>query len=397
MGIECSLLGHNSTSKSGRVRRFTLPGTGTRVTQIPTFCPDVVGPGPTHVYLIESDILVLLDTGIPTSLAKKLFYTWRGEQVPSEIEALPWDYSERQIAAGLQAAGYGFGDVDLLVISHGHPDHFLQGSSILRHGKAKVLAHLFETSAICNPWEMLSRWIAGREKTVALGMPEPLYPSQNLLDHVNREAHGLAFPVHIPVFQDSLLRINGARIDDIHVKHLPGHSAGSIGLLVGRQDGRKILLPGDAILYPITPIPGDLLSYLRTLGKLERLEDVTLVLPAHGKAIKDLRSRVLSLQKHHHRRLKLTYEACHTPRTLWEIATMPRYFNMRLDPDKFNPLASTETLAHMELLLMAGGIFRSHIRHGVHYFQNSGEPFREVYERVLELVKEERVHPILRY
>ncbi|MBW2063726.1 MAG: MBL fold metallo-hydrolase [Deltaproteobacteria bacterium] len=397
MGIECTFLGHNSKSRSGRVRRFELPGTRTRVTRITTFCPDVVGPGPTHIYLIESDVIVLMDTGIPTSLAKKLFYTWRGEPVPPEIEALPSDYSERQIAAGLQAAGYGFGDIDLLVISHGHPDHFLQGSSILRHGKTKVLAHLFETSAICNPWEMLSRWISGREKIVALGMPEPSYPSRKLSDHVNHEARGLAFPVHIPVFRDSPLRINGSKTDHIHVKHLPGHSAGSIGLLVGRQDEQRILLPGDAILYPITPIPGDLLSYLRTLRKLERLEDIAIVLPAHGKAIKDLRARVLFLQNHHYRRLKLTYEACRTPRTLWEIATMPRYFDIRLDPDKFNPLASTETLAHMELLLMAGGIFRSHIRNGVHYFQNSGEPFTEVYERVLELVKEEKVHPILRY
>jgi len=397
MSLKCTLLIPNSPSKSGRVRRFQIPGTRTRVTQITTFCADIVGPGPTHIYLVEGECIVLLDTGIPASLVKKLFYSWRGEPVPPEIEALPDNYIEEQISTGLKAAGYAMKDLDILAISHGHPDHFFLGSHILRHGKPKVLAHLYETSAISNPWEMLSRWISGREKIAALGMPQPSYPSLELAEHVNREAEGLAFRVDIPVFQDSPLQVNGSTVHDISIRHLPGHSPGSIGLLVGARDEQRILLAGDAILYPITPVPGDLLLYLRTLRKLEGLENVALVLPAHGRAIKDLRSRVLFLQNHHHRRLRLTYEACRSPRSPWEIATMPKYFNVRLDPDKFNPLAATETLAHMEVLLMAAGIFRSHIRKGVHYFQNSGEPFRDVYERVKDLVNDEKTRPIMRY
>jgi hypothetical protein len=76
---------------------------------------------------------------------------------------------------------------------------------------------------------------------------------------------------------------------------------------------------------------------------------------------------------------------------------MRRYFTVYVDPGKFNPLAGTEALLHMEILKMAGGLFRSHIKKGIHYFQNSGEPFEDVYGRVMELVGDRRATTIMRY
>ena len=90
----------------GGVRRIVLQDSNIKITQITTFCPDLIGPGPTQLYLIESDALILLDTGLPTDLAKDLFYRWRNGPIPREIDELPPNYSEQQFLNGLKAAGY---------------------------------------------------------------------------------------------------------------------------------------------------------------------------------------------------------------------------------------------------------------------------------------------------
>jgi hypothetical protein len=46
---------------------------------------------------------------------------------------------------------------------------------------------------------------------------------------------------------------------------------------------------------------------------------------------------------------------------------------------------------------MADGLHRTHIHDQVHYFQHSGEPFEQVYERISELVKANGTGAIMRY
>ena len=166
---------------------------------------------------------------------------------------------------------------------------------------------------------------------------------------------------------------------------------------MGDEGEKRVLLCGDVLLYPITPHPNDLLEYLRTMEKLKKLDNIALVLPAHGQAIRNLKGRVEFLQEHHRDRLRLTYESCQKPKAVWDIATMRHYFTVYVDPGKFNPLAGTEALLHIEILKMADGLFRSHIEGGVHYFQNSGESFDDVYDRVMELVGDRMATTIMRY
>jgi len=76
---------------------------------------------------------------------------------------------------------------------------------------------------------------------------------------------------------------------------------------------------------------------------------------------------------------------------------MRRYFNIYVDPGKFNPLAGAEALVHIEILKMADGLFHSRIQEGVHYFKNSGEAFGDVYGRVMEIVGDRKAATITRY
>ncbi len=388
------------SSFGGGVRRIVLQDSGISITQITTFCPNVIGPGPTQLYLIESDALILLDTGLPTDLAKYFFYKWRNEPIPPEVDKLPPNYSEQQFLNGLRVAGYDRGDIDLIVISHGHPDHFLLANSILSQCNASISAHIQDTPAMCNPWGLLNMWFSRQQQMAATGMPKPWsgQPAvrEQLVRVFDNDLKNLALAIQSPFTGSGPIIVNGSTVKFVEARHLPGHSTGSIGLIAG--EGReRALMSGDVLLNPITPHPDDLLAYLRTLEELSHYNDIVLVLPGHGEVIRDLRARIRFLQEHHQIRLKLTYENLITPKCVWDIATMDGYFDAYLDPAKFNPLAGTEVLVHIEILKMVEAVFRVDIKNHVHYFQNSGEPFEEVYGRVLELVRMTPTGAIMRY
>ena len=400
MNVKEIVLKPNETLNSGGVTRYEPPQDGVAVTRITTFCPDEIGPGPTHLYLIESDSVVLVDAGLPTMLAKAFFYQWRGQSIPSDVADLPADHSMRELLEGLKLAGRSMSDIDLLIFTHGHPDHFLMAPSILNGADASVSAHVLDTPTMCNPWGMLQMWIAGQQRMKATGMPEA-FSARNMagdqaLQAFNLEALGAMVKVDAPIFGEGPLSVKGKKVRDVEVIHIPGHSQGSLGLLVGAGDER-ILISGDVILNPITPHPEDLLTYLRTIDRLEKLGNIAITLPAHGHAIPDLKARAQFLTDHHRHRLELTYGACSEPSSVWDIATMKSYFDVYIDPAKFNYLAGQEALVHMELLAMAHGLKRVDIKDQTSYYQNSGEPFEDVYVRAMEIVSNPASTPNMRY
>jgi glyoxylase-like metal-dependent hydrolase (beta-lactamase superfamily II) len=400
MKLEEFQLKPGSRMGSGRVRRFVLPDGKTRITQITTFCPDIIGPGPTHLYLIEGDATILVDAGMPTYLAKTFFYHWRNQPIPREVDELPPDLSEQEFLGGVTLAGRAVDEINQLVISHGHPDHFLMANSLIKRGIPSVAAHILDTGQMCNPWGILQGWLSRQHQMVATGMPAPTSSWQSMIEQLyssfDMESLGVSPKVDSPIFRDGPLKIRGSVVPGIDVKCLPGHSPGSIGLLVGNP-GEKVLVCGDVLLNPITPIPDNLLVYLQTLDELRNCDYIKFGFPAHGQLIRDVQSRAAFLQDHHRRRLRLTYEACEEPRSVWGIATMRRYFDTYVDPAKFNFLAGLEALTHMELLTMVHGLRRSEIVEGVQYFKNSSEPFEEVYARITELINDKKASAIMRY
>ncbi|MFH1623803.1 MAG: MBL fold metallo-hydrolase [Pseudomonadota bacterium] len=390
MNIRENVIRPNSEMGSGRVKQYVF-SKGRKLTQITTFCPDIIGPGPTHIYVIEDQALTLVDTGIPTRLAKNIFYYWRNQYIPPAVKDLPDDHSETELITGLKAAGYSVKDIELIIITHGHPDHYLLGKIIVERSRARVIAHVLDTDKICNPWTISKTVIEGRPRYEAFGMPLPKSSAHEYHKEVELEALSLSLKVDYPIVLNGPLSLDGIQSDLITVKHSPGHSPGAVCLIIGSEgDDEKMLICGDVLLYPITPHPDNLVHYLRSLNDLQQLEKVALSLPAHGKNMRDLHGRIRFLKKHHRRRLESTFKACHKPRSPWEIASAPRYFDVFVDPTKFNPMAGNEAFIHMRLLEMAKGLYRSSINGVVHYYQNTGERFEDVYRRVIEIINDGR-------
>lgn len=115
----------------------------------------------------------------------------------------------------------------------------------------------------------------------------------------------------------------------------------------------RILIGGDQILAPITPVIGvyppepeadPLGDYLASLRSFRALAEDTLVLPSHGVPFHGLHERVDALHEHHKERLRFTCEAAGTSATAYEVAT--KCFPQAMQ-DSRRRLAFAETLAHL--------------------------------------------------
>jgi glyoxylase-like metal-dependent hydrolase (beta-lactamase superfamily II) len=381
---------------TGGVREFRL-GKNRRMFKITTFCPDLIGPGPTHLYLIEDDALILVDTGMPTDSAKDMFYYWRNQGIPEDVEALADDHSEQELMSALKLTGHDIRDIDYIVLTHGHPDHYLLGRKLIEMSGAKVAVHVSDSDQVANPWGMIKFWVERRAALMAMGMPMPGQGGGSTKASVSPEKTDTSLHIDIPIAFDGRLHLEDFEKDEICVRHFAGHSPGGIALLLYDDSGKEaIMLCGDTLLNPITPHPDDLLEYLRALRAMKKLEEVKLTLPAHGREIADLAQRLEFLEDHHEDRLKVTYETCKEPHSVWQLATMKGYFDVFVDPAKFNPLAGQEAFVHVELLHMAGGLRRTHIDGFTHYFESTGEKFEDVYARVQELIKDENTTALSR-
>lgn len=380
---------------TGRVREYRL-GRKRRLFQITTFCPDLIGPGPTHLFLIEDEALILVDTGMPTDVAKNMFYYWRNQRIPDDVEALSDDHSEQELLSGIKLTGHDVKDIDFIVLTHGHPDHYLLGNKLVEMSGAKVAVHVSDSDQVSNPWGMIKFWVERRPALMAMGLPMPKLGGRSKAT-ISPENTDLSLRVDCPVAFDGRLHLDGFEEDTVCVRHFAGHSPGGIAILVYDDAGKEaIMLCGDTLLYPITPHPDDLVAYLRTLKAMKKLQNIALTLPAHGKALSKLHERLDFLEKHHKHRLRLAYDACKHPQSVWQIATMRGYFDVLVDPAKFNPLAGQEAFVHVELLQLASGLHRSHMEGFVHYFENSGEKFEDVYERVQNLLDDENSTALMR-
>ncbi len=381
----------NDELMSGGVKQYTL-SRGRKITQITTFCPDIIGPGPTHLYLIDDGFLTLVDTGIPTHLAKKLFISWRDLKMAAKVDQLPHNHSQLELERGLAAVGYSIKDIELIIVTHGHLDHFLMGSTIVEKSGAKVAAHVRDTERICNPWAVSRSVFEGRPRYKAMGMRLPIGTAEEYHQEILHETSNLSLKVDLPISRDGELSINGYQSSFITVKHSPGHSPGSISLIIGdKEDQEKIMLCGDVMLYPITPHPDDLLTYLRTIDDLGQLKDIAICLPGHGEPFYDLLGRTEFLKKHHRDRLDHTYRLSREPKTVWEIASEPGYFDVAIDPENYNPMAGHEAYIHIKLLEIVRGVSQVKIDKGVYFYQNSGEPFDQVYSRICQLIDDRRI------
>jgi hydroxyacylglutathione hydrolase len=186
-----------------------------------------------YSYLITGENTVLIDSGVVSS------------------EEIIFDYMDD---IGLKPY-----DISLMVLTHSHPDHIGSAPSIKERSGCQVAAHSAEKS-----------WI----EDVELQAKERPVPNFHSL---------VEGSVEIDIILEDWDEIELGDHLTLEIMHTPGHSHGSISLLL-KEEG--VLFTGDAVpLKGDLPIYDDYSASLESIEKLKDIENLNWLLSSWGDPI----------------------------------------------------------------------------------------------------------------
>jgi glyoxylase-like metal-dependent hydrolase (beta-lactamase superfamily II) len=312
--------------------------------------------GRVNAYLIEDSPLTLVDSG------------------PNSAKAMD------ELEQALAARDHAVEDVELLIVTHQHIDHFGLASILARRSGAEVaaldrlapyLAH-FGEQAECD--DLFAERIMLRH-----GIPSEIVTALRAVSASFR-AWGSAVEITRPLADGAQLRL---RDRTLTVLHRPGHSPSDTVFL---DEPRSILLAGDHLIKHISsnpllarpldaarahagrsatarsvaaagePVvsqrPQALVTYISSLQKT-RAMDLSLVLPGHGQPILDHVGLIDERLRLHRRRAEKIRGLIESrPRTAHEIA-QELWGNVAVTQAY---LTLSEVLGHVDLLLADGRV-----------------------------------------
>jgi glyoxylase-like metal-dependent hydrolase (beta-lactamase superfamily II) len=307
--------------------------------------------GRVNAYLIEDSPLTLVDSG------------------PNSAKALD------ELEQALAARGHAVEDIELLVITHQHMDHFGLASILARRAGAEVAA-----------LAQLAPFLAGYGREMEL---DDRFAEQLMLRHgippevvtalravsAGFRAWGSTVEVTRPLTDGAELRL---RDRTLRVLHRPGHSPSDTVFL---DESRAILLAADHLIAHISsnplltrplgspgdqvgPRPQALLTYMTSLAQTREM-DLALLLPGHGRPITDHAALIDERFRMHRRRAeRMRRLIASEPRTAHEIAQQ-LWGNVAVTQAY---LTLSEVLGHVDLLLEQGVVVERE-RDGVVRFQ----------------------------
>ncbi len=277
-----------------------------------------------------------------------------------------WDMPDSLAALrkGLDELNIPLESIRRLIITHNHPDHYGLAGRLVQLASCGVTMHKLEAIHIESRYVNMSALQSEMEHWLRIhGAPSGelmamVKGSEAILERVN-------------VVEPDIQVSGGEKIAagplEWEIIWTPGHSVGHICLY---ERTRKAFLSGDHILNPISPSIGlhaesmgnPLSDYLSSLAAI-RERDVEVVLPAHGDEFRGFRKRIDELISHHEARLE---EICgiierEGPRMAYETASQMRWKSegaWNEWPPFQRRMATTEALAHLELLVSRGTLRR---------------------------------------
>lgn len=307
-----------------------------RVARIPT--PTPLGVGDINSYLLlppdgSCGRVTLIDTGVKT---------------PESFEAM---------RSGLKEHGLGFEDIERILITHAHMDHF---------GQARRIRDLSGARAYASPREaelMRSHFSPSGDRREFVidaferwGVPRELVEGESRMAQFARE-------IQDPIEVDGTLEDGDVvEVGDLRLRVIatPGHCEAHV---VFYEPTLRVLFSGDHLLTDISPVPllvfpkretdprpKSLVRFFASLARVESL-DCDAVFPAHGDVIRDHRTLIAGYRLHHERRkLQILRKVAAEPMSPWELAR-------RLFPKVYETqvyLVMSEVIGHLDMLIDEG-------------------------------------------
>ena len=260
----------------------------------------------------------------------------------------------------LEQGGRELADIERIVFTHGHVDHFgLAGRIREEVGWAiPCFIHAEERWRVTAESYREELFDEAGERLMAM-VDMPLGEVEKI-----RERFSL-FSLLCDPIPDARAMEDGDIFEgddyQLRVIHTPGHTPGTCCLYEVRQ---KILFSGDHIIKHITPNPLfelrkeilrdpgylSLPAYIRSLEKVKGM-DVRYVFPGHGEYVEDLPVLIEGYRQHHHERMERIWRALKkASRPLYRI--IDEVFDFVPEYDGF--LAMSEIMVHLEMLVEEG-------------------------------------------
>jgi glyoxylase-like metal-dependent hydrolase (beta-lactamase superfamily II) len=310
--------------------------------------------GRVNAYLIEDSPLTLIDSG------------------PNSGKALD------ELEQALRARGHAIEDIELLVITHQHIDHFGLASILARRSGAEVAA-LDRLAPYLGDYRAQAELDDRFAQRIMLehGIPADVVTALRAVSASFR-AWGSSVQITRPLRDGELLRL---RDRTLRVLHRPGHSPSDTvfvqdgssgdkdGPPEGSSDRRAIMLAADHLIAHISsnpllarplgadpdfegPRPRALLDYIASLRQTREME-LSFVLSGHGEPIADHAALIDERLRMHSRRAEKIHRLiAQRPRSAHEIAT-EMWGNVAVT-QAF--LTISEVLGHIDLLLWEGRV-----------------------------------------
>ncbi|WP_284035406.1 MBL fold metallo-hydrolase [Neobacillus sp. 114] len=255
-------------------------------------------------------------------------------------------------------------DVQDIIITHYHPDHFGYAGTLQQLTNAEVWMTEVDAKTGLDCWEPES--IAEMKQHYdTFGFPDDL---SMILTSDENSFNAKVKPY--PTVNRHL--IEGMKIPfgryEYEVIFTPGHSDGLISLF---NKEHSILFSTDHILPRISPnisywfrgIRNPLEAFFQSLEKIKVL-DAEYVIPSHGKPFQGANQRIDELLAHHQERLEKVCEVLKQPRTIYEV-NGHLFQNLNIHETRF---AVGETLAHLEYLYFKNQCTKS-LHNGTWYYE----------------------------
>jgi len=308
--------------------------------------------GFTNTYVIEGEKgNILIDSG----------WDWPG--------AL-WAFRE-----GLRMDSLKFQDINWIVITHIHPDHYGLTDKLRSLCGAKVAMHRTEAGQIESRYKSSDTLIHELAGVLGKnGVPkEEVVEMQNASLWMNK----FVSPCYPEIILDEGDRISNGSLE-FEVMHTPGHSAGHICLY---EPQKRWLFSGDHVLFQtlphvgLNPQAGDnpLGDYFDSLHVLEKLK-IGFVFPGHGPVFNSLKLRTGEiLYLHNQKRIEIMKVLNEGLKTAYQVA-MDIPWNKKTIKTEFRDLsvrdrrlAILQTMAHLKLLISEGEVGKI-VQNGIYLY-----------------------------
>lgn len=301
-----------------------------------------------NVYLIQGDNgWTLVDTGLNISKAREL-----------------WE-------SAFAILGVGSTDVEKIVVTHAHPDHFgMAGWLQQRFSSAEanvivpVIISAEDHQMFLSIWDDLknSDAMASMTRFLILNGIPAAYAQAVTEGTMSTGVKTFPHPTFTPITPDGTIQLGNRMWEVIHA---PGHADGQI---IFYDPADRLFLSGDQLLMKITPNigywdrtePGVLQRYLDSLAQL-RSYDVRIGFPGHKWLIEDWQQRIDQMLVHHAERLATTLEAVKCSSGISADGVSQAVFRLGELNYHQSRFAIAETLAHLDLLEGRGAIGREEV------------------------------------